>query len=503
VPANVKIHSEEILQQLQTGNDVTIKFHFISDEANQQVYAMLIHILGSIDKLYLVEVVYTVIKEALMNATKANAKRQYFLRQNLNINDPSQYKQGMAGFMQDIIMHWNEQEVLLEESGFYVALRMKLRNKEIMILVDNNAPLLPEEQERILKRIDSSKKYNDLSEAFLDMGDNQESAGLGIILSQLLLKNSGIGQERFKITSTGKETRVSLLVPENTVPIEISNKIKTKILDEMDGLPPLPQSLTKIINLCSNPDSDLNIIAHEIEKNPALSVDILKLSNSAGFMSRSRVNTILQAVKVVGLKNIRNLLYVTGVRKVMDGQYGKMQDVWDHSNRTSYYARYISNESGRLKIGDIVAVGGLLHDLGKLLLLSLEKNLFNKLLAYQKGREMNNTTLLEEISLGISHASLGAQLAKKWDFPEDLITIIDYHHKPFIAPEPYKEIVELVYVANMISDIQESKRGFFTIDPGLLHKFTGTTDLDSFQKYMERIEKGYQHSLKEESQLTK
>lgn len=117
---------------------------------------------------------------------------------------------------------------------------------------------------------------------------------------------------------------------------------------------------------------------------------------------------------------------------------------------------------------------------------------------------MNNTTLLARISsLGISHASLGAQLAKKWDFPEDLITIIDYHHKPFVAPEPYKEIVELVYVANMMSDIQESKRGFFTIDPGLLQKFTGTLDLEGFQKYLERIEKGYQHSLKEEKQLTK
>lgn len=499
---NTKINSEEVLKQLQSGEDVTIKYQFVSESITQEVYAMLIHILGEIDKLYLVEVVYTVIKEALMNATKANAKRQYFLSKNLDITNPTQYFQGMNGFREEIIMKWNDQEDNLIGSKYFIALRMRIKNKEMMILVENNAPLLPEEQERIQKRIDSAKIYNDLAEAFMDMGDTQESAGLGIILSQLLLKNSGIGQEKFKITSTAKETRVSLLIPENTVPLEISNKIKTKILNEMDGLPPLPQSLTKIINLCNNPDSDLNVIASEIEKNPALSADILKLSNSAGFMSRSRVNTILQAVKVVGLKNIRNLLYVTGVRKVMEGQYGKIQEVWDHSNRTSYYARYISNESGRLKIGDIVAVGGLLHDLGKLLLLSIEKNLFNKLIAYQKGKEMNNSTLLEEISLGISHASLGAQLAKKWDFPEDLITIIDYHHKPFVTPEPYKEIVELVYIANMMSDVQDAKRGYFTIDPGILKKFTNIDSLESFQAYLDRVEKGYQHSINEEKQLS-
>lgn len=498
-----RINAEEVLAKLENSEDVSLVYQFVSDEINQQIYALLIHLLAAIDKLYLVEVVYTVIKEALMNATKANAKREYFVRQSLDIGDASQYKTGMQGFIKNIIMKWDEQEGFLNGSAHYVSLRMRMRKNEIIFLVENNCPLLPEELERIQKRIDSSKRYNDLAEAFQDMGDTQESAGLGIILSQLLLKNSGIGQDRFKITSTPKATRVSLLIPEVTVPVEVSNKIKSRILNEMDGLPPLPQSLTKIINLCNNPDSDLNLIAHEIEKNPALSADILKLSNSAGFMSRQRVNSILQAVKVVGLKNIRNLLYVSGVRKVMDGQYGKMQDVWDHSNRASYYSRYISNESGRLKYSDIAAVGGLLHDLGKLLLLAIEKNLFTKLISYQKGKEMNNSTLLEEISIGISHASLGAQLAKKWDFPEDLITIIDYHHKPFIAPEPYKEIVEIVYIANMIADVHESKRGYFTIDPNLLEKYTGITNPEDFAVFAKKIEKGYQTSLMEDANAVK
>ncbi|MCC5813981.1 MAG: HDOD domain-containing protein [Leptospira sp.] len=496
-----RIHSDDVLNKLQAGEDVSLFYQFVSDEINQQIYAMLIHILASLDKLFLVEVVFTVIKEALMNATKANAKREYFIRNNLDIQNPSQYKEGMLGFMTNIVMKWDEQENFLADSKLYVALRMRMKNKEIIFLVENNVPLLPEELERIQKRIDAAKRYNDLSDAFMEMGDTQESAGLGIVLSQLLLKNSGIGQEKFKITSTAKETRASLIVPEITVPLEISNKIKSKILNEMEGLPPLPQSLTKIINLCNNPDSDLNMIAHEIEKNPALAADILKLSNSAGFMSRQRVNTILQAVKVVGLKNIRNILYVTGVRKVMDGQYGKIQDVWDHSNRTSFYARYIANESGKVKYADIVAIGGLLHDLGKLLLLSIEKGLFEKLVAYQKGKDMNNSTLLEEISLGTSHAALGAQLAKKWDFPEDLITVIDYHHKPFVTPEPFKEIVEIVYLANMMSDVCESKRGYFTIDPGILNKLTGINDQIKFQEYLTRVEKGYQNSLAEEGNI--
>lgn len=493
-----KIHYEEVLGKLQKGEDVSLCYQFISDETSQDIYGLLIHVMGSFDKLYLVEVVYTVMKEALMNATKANAKREYFLRKNMNINDPVHYKLGMMGFTRDIIMKWEDQSDFLNGSSLYVCLRIRSKNNELYFLVENNAPILPEEMERIQKRMDAAQKYNDLSEAFLDMGDTQESAGLGIVLSQLLLKNSGIGQERFKIQSTGKETRASLIVPEVTVPLEITNKIKVRIMNEMDGLPPLPQSLSKIIHLCGNPDTDLNIIAHEIEKNPAISADLLKLSNSAGFMVRQRVNTIVQAVKVVGLKNIRNLLYVTGVRKIMDGHFGKMQDIWDHSNRVSYYARILSSSPERLKYVDIAAVGGLLHDMGKLLILAIEKNLLNILLNYQKGRKMNNTSLLEEMSLGISHASLGALLARKWDFPEDLATIIENHHRPFLADENHREIVEMVYLANMIADVTESKRGFFAIDPVILERYTGVKTQEEFLDYRTKLEKGYQYSLKED-----
>ncbi|MBE8398014.1 HDOD domain-containing protein, partial [Leptospira borgpetersenii serovar Hardjo-bovis] len=200
-----------------------------------------------------------------------------------------------------------------------------------------------------------------------------------------------------------KLTRATLIVPQQIVPIEITTKLKEKILMEIEGLPPLPNTLTRIISLCNNPDSDLGIIASEIEKNPALSVDLLKLSNSAGFASRNKVNTIVQAVKVVGLKNVRNLLYVSGVRKIMDGRYAKLQEVWNHSNMCSFFIRQIAGRGGMTRVADIAAAGALLHDLGKFILLSLNQKLFIKLTNYQKDRDFGSSTILEEISIGISH----------------------------------------------------------------------------------------------------
>ncbi|BDA77652.1 HD family phosphohydrolase [Leptospira kobayashii] len=477
---------QEIISQLETTKESRLNYYFVTEEQNQEIYALLVHVMGYMDKLYLVEVIFTVLKELLMNANKANAKRDYFTREKLDIQNPEDYIKGMEKFQENIILRWNEQLAHLDGGNFYIGLLIKVDGNSIHFAVENNAPITQEELARINKRIEVAKNYNDLADAFSDVSDSQESAGLGIVLIQLLLKNSGIGADKFRIHTNEKLTRATLTVPDVTSPVEITTTLKTKILNEIEGLPPLPHSLTKVIQLCNNPDADLNMISAEIEKNPSLAADLLKLSNSAFFANRSQVNSILQAVKVVGLKNLRNLLYVSGVRKIMDGQYGKMQDVWEHSNRCSYYARFLAMDHPHgNKIADTIAVSALLHDIGKFVLLSVDRAFFKKIETYQRGSDSGNSTLLEEMSIGLSHPQLGGLLAEKWEFPSDLRVAIEYHHKPFMAPTDLRDLVEIIYMANMMCDFQEQKKGFYAIDKNLLAKF----NLDSLEIFSEKVKK--------------
>ena len=482
---------QEIINNLETTKKSRLDYKFVTEEENQEIYALLVHVMGYMDKLYLVEVVFTVLKELLMNANKANAKRNYFVRQNLNIQDASDYKLGMMNFQENIVQKWDEQINYLKDSSYYISLMMEVEDSTIHFSVENNAPITKEELSRINMRIEVAKKYNDLSDAFADISDTTESAGLGLVLIQLLIRNSGIGSDKFLIQTNDSLTKVTLTVPDNTSPQEVTNEMKTKILDELDGLPTLPNSLTRVIQLCNDPDSDLQKIANEIEKNPALSADLLKLSNSAFFANRSQVNTILQAVKVVGLKNLRNLMYVSGVRKIMDGQYGKMQDVWEHSNRCSHYARQIATDFHHGgKLADLIAVAALLHDIGKFVLLSVDRSFFKKIETFQRGDDSSNSVLLEEMAVGLSHPQIGALLADRWEFPRDLKASIEYHHKPFLAPTELKELVEIVYMANMLSDFQEKKKGFYAIDKNLLAKFK-LDSIETLTNYVNRIETFY------------
>lgn len=486
------LNPTELTETLVSGKDIELEYRFISDEDHQQIYLLLLQVLGNLDRLFLTEVVSTILKELLMNANKANAKRLFFLSEGLNINEASHYNKGMKRFLEDIIHKWDEQEKILKGSNLSVRLRAKIMNQNLIFLIENDSALLPQESERIKARLESASKFNDLSDAFLSMADSQESAGLGLVLIQLLLKNSGIGSDKFKIETDGKITRATLVIPKQIVPLDVATKLKDRILSEVDGLPPLPHTLTRIINLCNNPDSDLGVIANEIERNPAISADLLKLSNSAGFASRNKVNTIVQAVKVVGLKNVRNLLYVSGVRKIMEGRYSKLQEVWNHSNLASFFARQVSQRAGLGKLSDIAAVGALLHDLGKFILLSLDPTLFKRLASYQKNRDLSNSTILEEISTGISHPTLGAMLARKWDFPPDLVHMIEFHHRAFMATNTiYTDLVDSVYVANMMCDYLDKKTSYYAADSSILKKFQ-LDDKAKFEETCEKLAKAYE-----------
>lgn len=279
---------QEIISQLETTKESRLNYYFVTEEQNQEIYALLVHVMGYMDKLYLVEVIFTVLKELLMNANKANAKRDYFTREKLDIQNPEDYIKGMEKFQENIILRWNEQLAHLDGGNFYIGLLIKVDGNSIHFAVENNAPITQEELARINKRIEVAKNYNDLADAFSDVSDSQESAGLGIVLIQLLLKNSGIGADKFRIHTNEKLTRATLTVPDVTSPVEITTTLKTKILNEIEGLPPLPHSLTKVIQLCNNPDADLNMISAEIEKNPSLAADLLKLSNSAFLLTAVR-----------------------------------------------------------------------------------------------------------------------------------------------------------------------------------------------------------------------
>ena len=190
----------------------------------------------------------------------------------------------------------------------------------------------------------------------------------------------------------------------------------------------------KTYDLCralDDPDNSMSNLAKIIVTDPILSGKILKIANSAYFGLQQKVNSIGQALMIIGLSNIKNLLYQEGLVKALHLQQAAqdpfVESLWEHSFLTSISASRIQNLFPGLDKGTIFTLG-LLHDVGKFILRRLP-------LRPREGvsREVSFLELSireEEALFGINHALLGRLAFEEWAFSELLIQTVEGHHYP-------------------------------------------------------------------------
>jgi putative nucleotidyltransferase with HDIG domain len=279
---------------------------------------------------------------------------------------------------------------------------------------------------------------------------------------------------------------MQLRLPEYFKAPEITIEIKRQILNDVKGIPTFPETIERLIALCDTEDASIENIAEEIEKDPAITSDLVRLSNSAGFISGKRIYNVADAVKTVGLKNVRALLLVASARKIMDTRYKKFEEIWEHCNKVSAYCRHLAHEYHLLSKFENIAIAGLLHDLGMIVLLSTDTELVKSVASLTRDKKLINSTILEEVYIGISHSALGGIIARKWNFPDYLIEAIQHHHSPYDASKEFRDIVYAVYLANMLVGIEEKKYEYYLIEHAVLKRFK-LDGGDTIQKYHERM----------------
>ncbi|MFW6366716.1 MAG: HDOD domain-containing protein, partial [Spirochaetota bacterium] len=385
-----------------------------------------------------------------------------------DITDESQYNTIMKHFRGEVIGDMTVVEPKLRHSTLYVNVVLRLTDTHILLRIENNSVILPNEMARVQRRISQAWTYKDFSEAYESMYDETEGAGLGIILTVLLLKNVGVTPEDYVIFVENDKTIVSLTIPRIIKKQEIITEVKNKIIKEINLLPTFPQNIVDLQMMCDNPDSSINVIADRVQQDPSLTADILKLSNSAGFITNRRIDNINEALMRVGLTNLKYILIAASTRKIMDKRYKQFEKIWNHCLRVASFAKNIAYRLELKKHYDKVFISSLLHDLGKIVLLSVDLDLTNWIADFVKHRGIRSTTILEEVSIGISHSTIGKLLAEKWNFADFLKEGISYHHAPLQASDDNKVVVFITYLANIFVGIINKKYDYDHIDPTVL-----------------------------------
>lgn len=145
---------------------------------------------------------YTVIKELAVNGVKANIKRVLFTENNINIGNDDEYDRGMEIFRRNMGENFMQRYALKsQERRLYVDIVLNYTPHRLVVEVINNAPLSLREHDRIRHKFENSLGYDDIAHYYLEGGDHEEGAGMGIVLVTMLLKAQDIDPRLFSIRS--------------------------------------------------------------------------------------------------------------------------------------------------------------------------------------------------------------------------------------------------------------------------------------------------------------
>lgn len=200
---------------------------------------------------------------------------------------------------------------------------------------------------------------------------------------------------------------------------------------QLESMPPLPITVTRVLEVTENPLSSANDLMKAILPDQTMCLAILKFANSVIYGRPKKVASLEMAIVVLGFDEIRTIVLgkaaVTAIRHNLREHRNNLTKFWEHAFTCGLAARIIADHLG-MKSGQLF-MAGLLHDFGKLA----------QLLAYPQQYDIttrsslisNVTSLAEEqLRFSASHAAAGARLLQHWQFPDMLVAALRYHHAP-------------------------------------------------------------------------
>lgn len=189
----------------------------------------------------------------------------------------------------------------------------------------------------------------------------------------------------------------------------------------------------ELLQLLTDPETEIDDFIATINKDQALALQILKMANSPAYAGRTTSETIKDSVNRLGINQITSIamaasqaaLHVSGIPLVNSF----MRDLWEHSYACALGCRSLALSSGNKELADQAYLAGLLHDIGKLYLLkAMEQISLNKATRFV----LNHATLLDVFS--DMHVESGCRIMWHWDIPATYCNIVANHHSEHTAP---------------------------------------------------------------------
>lgn len=233
------------------------------------------------------------------------------------------------------------------------------------------------------------------------------------------------------------------------------------LISRIHKLPALPRVYHQVVEELSSPEPSLARAGKIISQDVGMSAKLLKLVNSPFFGFYQHISSPEQAATLLGTNVLRALLFTVHIFSVYN--YTRVSGfslagLWEHSLATARLACRLGRmENLSRHDQDECYIGGLLHDVGKLVLISQLPEQYERILEeVRASRKRVHEVELE--FLGTSHAEIGAYLMGLWGLPTPAVEAIAFHHYPRIPSREFSPLAA-VYAANIL------EKKYYVINP--------------------------------------
>lgn len=209
-------------------------------------------------------------------------------------------------------------------------------------------------------------------------------------------------------------------------------------------LPPMPGTAAQVMDLCQQPDTDAAKLSSVIHSDQTIASNVLRVANSVAYCGEVPCSSLQQAVSRLGMQMITEIAMAVSVRGRMFGNavcVELLDALWQHSVLAGFYTKEIARM--RRRNVEIAFLCGLLHDVGKAVLLSNVDRVLGKLPVSVPVVELHRAVQEQHIAAGIL-------LAEEWKLPDQVTEAIACHHDTSKA-ESFADMAMTVQLADMLS----------------------------------------------------
>ncbi len=240
-----------------------------------------------------------------------------------------------------------------------------------------------------------------------------------------------------------------------------NNKIQEMMLQSID-IPSQPEILLEYLQEYQKSDCDIHKISNILQNDIALSASIISTINTPAFNLSHEVTSMQQAIMLMGLENLNNLVYCYSLKNSFENTTPELEQFWEINQNIATIATTLSHTFAMVP-PDEVFTATLLSNCGVPPICTMHESYLSHYLT-NSFSSSSSLVQLEEKTYMIDHTTAGAHLAEKWDLPTVILNTIKFHHEPPLENESIQSKKERIKVASLVALIQTAEMCYCKIN---------------------------------------